>query len=134
MKIIIDANIILSMLIKPGKPIDIFFRDELEIFAPELLISELRNNIDEIADKSSLSREEITEFSKIIFQKIKIISERDFVKFLERAENICPHLKDVQYFALALFLDCPIWSNEKKLMEQSHIKVYASHDLIAMFN
>lgn len=37
MQIIIDANVVIAMLIKPGKPVDLFFKEELEIFAPELL-------------------------------------------------------------------------------------------------
>lgn len=133
MRIIIDANIIISMLIKPGKPIEIIFRDDLEIFAPKLLLTELENNKEEIISKSRLSKEEIEDFSKIVLQRIKIISENDFIKFRAKAEKICPHMKDVQYFALSLHLQCPIWSNEKKLQEQPHIKVYATHEIMRLF-
>lgn len=37
MQIIVDANPIISILIKPGKPIDLLFIEELELVAPELL-------------------------------------------------------------------------------------------------
>ncbi len=59
MRIIIDANIIISMLIKPGKPIEIIFRDDLEIFAPMLILTELESNKEEIISKSRLNKEEI---------------------------------------------------------------------------
>ncbi|MBD3203458.1 hypothetical protein GF327_04130 [Candidatus Woesearchaeota archaeon] len=32
------------------------------------------------------------------------------------------------------YLNCPVWSNEKKLKEQDVIKVYATHDLINFLN
>lgn len=121
------------MLIKPGKPIEVFFRDDLEIFAPKLLLTELENNKEEIISKSRLSKEEIEDFFKIIIQKIKIIPEQDFIKFRAKAEKICPHKKDVQYFALSLSIQCPIWSNEKGLQQQPHIKVYATHELMRLF-
>ena len=38
MDVIIDANIVMSILINPGKPLDLFLKEELEIFAPELIL------------------------------------------------------------------------------------------------
>ena len=61
---------------------------------------------------------------------IIIVPEEDFLSFREQAEEICPDPKDIVYFALALYLNCAIWSNEKKLQEQDTIFVYATHTLI----
>ncbi|MEK6928390.1 MAG: hypothetical protein AABW65_00335 [Nanoarchaeota archaeon] len=35
-------------------------------------------------------------------------------------------------FALALKLDCAIWSNDKKLNEQDKVKIYSTEDLIEL--
>ncbi len=77
MQIIVDANPLISILIKPGKPIDLLFIEELDFVAPELLFQEIENNID---------------------------------------------------------LKCPLWSNEKRLKEQNEIMVYATHELLRLFN
>ena len=66
MQIVIDANIILSMLIRPGKPIDAFFNDSLEIYAPQLLFKELENNKKEISNKSKLSIDDFNKLYKIL--------------------------------------------------------------------
>ena len=108
MRIVIDSNIIIAMLISPGKPIDVFFKEELEILAPELLFKELGNNKDLIVRKSRLSKEEINRLYYILKQKIKVVPENDFVKYREEAIRICPDPKDITYFALALHLKCPI--------------------------
>ena len=34
------------------------------------------------------------------------------------------------YFALALKLNCGIWSNDKKLKNQDKVKVYSTEDLL----
>jgi len=40
-----------------------------------------------------------------------------------------PDPDDMAYFALALKLNCAIWSNDKKLKEQDKVKVYNTHEL-----
>lgn len=115
MQAIIDANIIIAMLVKPGKPIDLFFDSRLSLFAPQLLFEELGKHKEEIMEKSKLNEEE-------------------FLRFREMAGDICPDPKDVVYFALALYLNCPVWSNEKKLKEQAKIEVFATHELMRAFD
>lgn len=90
MQLVIDANIIISMLIKPGKPIALLFREELELFAPELLITEIINNKDIIVKKSSLSEHEIDKMFEIIKSRINIIPETDFLKYKDRAKENLP--------------------------------------------
>ena len=77
-----------------------------------------------------LTKEQFEWLYLILKNNITIVPEKDFLKYREKAEQICPDPKDVVYFALALYLGCAIWSNEKKLKEQDEIKVYATHDLI----
>lgn len=134
MQVIVDANVIMAMLIKPGKPIDLFFKEELEIFAPELLFKELENNRQVIIQKSMISEEEISTLFFILRQRIIIIPEEEFLQCREEAEKVCPDPKDIVYFALALYLHCAIWTNEKILKEQSSIEIYATHELMRLFN
>ena len=63
---------------------------------------------------------------------IDVISEKDFISYREKADKVCPDQKDIVYFALALYLRCPIWSNDKKLKEQMGVRVYAPHELMEM--
>ena len=134
MEVIIDANIVIAMLIKPGKPLDLFLKEELEIFAPELLLQELENHKELILRKSRLNLEELNLFFIFLKERISLVPEEEFLKYREEANTLCPDPKDILYFALALHLQCPIWSNEKKLKEQRKIKVYATHDLMKLFH
>lgn len=134
MQLIVDANAVISMLIKPGKPIDLLLVEELEFIGPSLLFEEIGRNKDEIIQKSYLSKEDIEKFLGILKKIIKIIPEEDFLRFKEKASQICPDEKDITYFALALYLKCPLWSNEKRLKDQEHVQVYSTHELIRLFN
>ncbi len=133
MQIIVDANILIAMLVKPGRPIDIFFDSRLSLLAPQLLFEEIENNKEEIMEKSRLNEEEFKWLYTILKHNIEIIPEEEFLKFREKADEICPDQKDIVYFALALYLNCPVWSNEKKLKEQAKVLVYATHELMKIF-
>lgn len=122
------------MLVRPGKPIDTFFDSRLSLLAPQLLFEETENNKEEIIEKSRLNGEEFEWLYTILKHNIEIIPEEEFLRFREKADEICPDPKDIVYFALALYLNCPIWSNEKKLKEQAKIPVYATHDLMKLFS
>ena len=131
MKVVIDTNIIMAMLIKPGKPIDLFFNDEFEIYAPFLLIEELIRNNEIILKKSGLHPEEVKRLYLILREKIIFVPEQDFVHLLKAGAAICPDSKDVVFFCLALYLQCPLWSNER--FQQDTVKVYTTHELMNLF-
>ena len=134
MQIVVDANPLISILINPGKPIELLFLETLELVAPSLLFEEIENNKELILRKSKLSPEEIDRFIAILKEQIEVIPEHEFLAYREQAVEICPDNKDIMYFALALYFQCPIWSNEKQLKNQEYVKVYASHELIELFH
>ena len=59
MQVVIDANVVMSILISPGDTLDLFLKEELELFAPALLFEELERNKAVIIDKSRLLMEDI---------------------------------------------------------------------------
>ena len=52
----------------------------------------------------------------------------------ENALNICPDKDDAEYFALALHLNCPIWSNDQKLKKQNKVRIITTKELINITN
>jgi len=69
-----------------------------------------------------------------IKQLIKIIPTTYFEEEVETAKKISPDINDALYFALALKLNCPIWSNDKRLKEQKYIQIYSTEDLVEYLN
>ena len=64
--------------------------------------------------------------------QIKLFPIEEFLLFLPRAKEICPDRDDVAYFALALKLRCPLWSNDKKLKEQSTVAVLSTKEFLKL--
>jgi predicted nucleic acid-binding protein len=132
MKLVVDANILFSALIKKGKTQELLFDLSLELFTPEFILNEFEKHKQEIIYKTKRTPEEFDEIYNILKEIINIIPKEDFQEYLELAKNISPDPNDIMYFALALKLNCPIWSNDKDIKEQKYIKVIPTHELIEL--
>ena len=71
-------------------------------------------------------------FVGILELRVRFIPLEQFLDKISEAKVLAPHLKDVEYFALALKLDCPIWAQEKAFKKQSGVKVFATSDLFPL--
>ena len=132
MLIVLDANELFAALISRGLTLDLFFSYNLELVSPDFLAKEFAKHKDEIIKKSGLSKEDIDIFFFLLIEKIKFFSAEDFSEFLQEANSISPDQDDVEYFALALKLNCPIWSEDKELKKQNRIRVISTSELIKL--
>jgi len=44
--------------------------------------------------------------------------------------RVSPDINDVPYLALALKLNCPVWSNDRKLKNQNAVRIYSTQEII----
>ena len=130
MDLIADANILFSAVIKDSITSDMFFIDQLHLYAPEFLLEEFSKYKEELLNKTQRSSEEFQRFISILERRVTLISEDGIKHLLKEAEGISPDPKDVAYIALALKLRCPLWSNDKRLRVQDKVKVYSAKELL----
>ena len=129
MDLVIDANVLFSALIKDSFTYNLLFSDALHIFTPEYIFTELEKHKDEILEKTERTTEEFFRLVETLKRRINIIPLEELIPYVEEAEKLTPDHDDMAYFALALKLNCAIWSNDKKLKEQNKIKVYNTYEL-----
>lgn len=131
MKLVIDANILFAALIKKSHTRHLILSTGWEFYIPEFLLQEFINNIGILVQKTKLNNKILKQMLKefITTANIKIVSLQEFKEQLKKAETISPDPYDVHYFALAMKLNCSIWSNDKKMKEQTNVKVYRTEEL-----
>ncbi len=120
----------MAALIKRGFTLDLLYSAELELMSPEYVFQEIASHEEEILKKSSLSKDDLSVFVDIIKSRIRIIPAEELKPFTSEAASISPDPDDTPYFALAMKLDCCIWSNEKALKKQSRVEVHSTEDLL----
>lgn len=131
MRLVIDANIIFAALIKKGLTSELLTSNELQLFAPEFLLDEIKKYQNLIIEKMHRSQDDFEHYLRILSEYIIVIPKEDIMPFMESAEKISPDPKDSAYLALALAISSGIWSNDKKLKEdQDEIDVFSTADLL----
>jgi predicted nucleic acid-binding protein len=81
-------------------------------------------------EETKLSEDEFDEVMGFLMGEIDLIPSSQFVDFLSKGKEISPHLKDFEYFALALKLGCPIFSGDPALKRQPSVKVLSPRELL----
>ena len=132
MRLVIDANILMSMLISGSKRSVLL--DKVELFAPEFLLGEIWKHEKEIQEKSKLSLEDFRLALEILVSKIHFIPFVEFSLFIQKAADACPDPDDVEYFAVAIAFSCPLWSNDKRLKSQSEVRVLSTSELLQLLS
>lgn len=130
MRLVIDANEIFSFFNRKSKAREIALIPQLSLYAPKFALNELQKYEHEIMKKFSIDNRQFSLIKTLLEEIILFVEKENYAEFFKEAEKICPDKNDIDYFALALRLNCPIWSEDKKLKEQNKIEVFSTKDLI----
>ena len=133
MDLVVDANILFSVLIKSGKTEDLMFETDIHLFVPEFIFKEFEKYKELIKTKTNRNEQQLSKLIDVLKKRIITIPNEETEKFIKSARKISPDIKDADYFALALKQKCGIWSNDKELKKQSEIKIYSTSELMAEF-
>jgi putative PIN family toxin of toxin-antitoxin system len=135
MEVVIDANIFIAALLKKGATRKLLLNDELVLYAPEYVIEELFDHLQEFETKSHLSRIALEELVKVLIieSKMIVVPKDELQQYMKKADEISLDPDDVMYFATALKQNIGIWSNDKEMKEQKVINVYSTNDLVKLY-
>lgn len=129
---VINTNIIISALVGRKYTYELILSGGLSLYTPKAMIREVLDYIDEIAERSGLSRSEVIFFLNTLLEYIIIVDERIYVDKIAEAYEVCKKFdeKDAPFVALALKLGIPIWSNDKDLKEkQNLVSVFTTKEI-----
>jgi predicted nucleic acid-binding protein len=121
-KLVVDANIIISCLVKvDGRLGELFLNisPRLDLYGPERLISELTQHRGKIAKLAGVSLDTIAQLEETLLFGITIVPNGSIsAQHWEKAFDLVKDVDedDDQFVALALHLGCPLWTGDKKLV------------------
>ena len=130
MLLVVDANILISILIAKGSKHKLFFSEKIASNSPDRLLFEIGKHWKELSGKSGLSEKDLEMELAAIRMQLNTSSLNALSEWIKEGAAISPDPDDAEYFALALKLNCPIWSEEKRLKKQSKVRVYNTVELL----
>jgi len=133
MELVVDAAIIFPFF-KPDSFTRRLFKalylNRVKLYSPDYLFEELLSLKDKAMECAGISESEFLATYILLETMIEAVPREEYDGFLPQAEEMLKgHGKDVPYFALALKLACPLWSNEKRLKDQDRIIVHSTQEL-----
>ena len=130
MNLVVDTNVLIAALIKGNYTKEILLSDMFHLFAPTFMLAEIEKYKKVILEKTNGSSIDFTNLLTVFKQRIQFVELSELEKYVQVAEKVTPDPNDMLFIALALKLNCPIWSNDKKLKEQSTVRIIHTHELM----
>ena len=133
MQFVVDTNILFSFF-RENPVRFIVINSEflgLKLSAPEYVIDELKKNESDVLKYAKINSVQFNEILLELSKFIEIIPKKSFEQFKSKAKQLI-HDKDVPIFALALKLNCAIWSNEPGFKKQSSAEIFNTEDLLKL--
>ena len=123
MKIVVDTNIVFSGLLSPkGTISDLLLNssDTFDFYSPTFVLDELHNHKNKLLKLAAYSEKELDFLLRILFKKIDLIDletiqQSTWENAITLAENIDEF--DTPFIALAVELNAPLWTGDKKLIK-----------------
>ena len=130
MKLVVDSNVLFTYFWKLSFARQFLMRQELRLCSPEYALEEVNRHKSEIKKKTSLSEEEFKALCNELAIAVEFVPSNAYEDMLAKAGQISPDPNDVDFFALALKLNVPLWSNDALLKKQSVVRICSTEDLL----
>lgn len=133
MELVVDTNILVSAVLKPGLKRELILSGPFSLFCPIYLLSEFSARQDEYVAKSRRDQHVFQPLVNRLLFRLQAIEAEHLYPYADRALAVCPHRKDWPFFAAALLKNCGIWTEEKRLKDQDVVPIYSTGDLADFF-
>ncbi|MFB6082187.1 MAG: PIN domain-containing protein [Halanaeroarchaeum sp.] len=132
MKLVIDANVVISALISDSKTRELIVTLEPDLLTPGYVYDEIENYEELIVEKSGMEPDRVSQFIDLLFQYIEVVPADDFYPAIERADEAIRDTDpdDVLYFACAIACEAAIWSDDSDFDEQGLGDRYPTSDVV----
>lgn len=136
MKLVVDANVVISALIADSKTRELIVTLEPDLLTPEVIHDEIGNYESLIVKKSGMELERVRQFMDLLFQCVETVPASEFYPNIEQAEEAIGDTDpdDVMYVACALARDAGVWSDDSDFDEQDLVPVYSTTEVIEGFD
>lgn len=135
LELVVDANVLFSALLAKSTTRNLLFNSRLKLYSPEYLISELKEHLEtdsEMREKLKQTAEETDIVIDELLRTIEVIPLNEYGHMVKNSVETCPDEYDAPYFALAIHLKIPIWSNDKRLKKQNSVKVLNTREVLEL--
>ena len=132
-RIVLDANIVISALIKNSFTRRFITKSDHEFWFPEQAFDRIEKYKELIIKKSGLSSKTVDSIFESLFMRVNIVPKVRSDAKLPKAKEVMISIdkEDALFVASALsMLDAILWSDDKHLKKQDLVAVYTTKEIL----
>ncbi|MFC3957791.1 PIN domain-containing protein [Halovivax cerinus] len=135
MRLVVDANVVISALIADSKTRELLVTIESSLLTPAFVRTEVANYEALIVEKSGMKPGRVEQFIDLLFQYIDVVSVDEFYPAIEPARAAIGDVDpdDVLYLACAVDQEAAIWSDDADFDEQNLVETYTTNEVLTSF-
>ncbi len=132
MDVVADTNVLFSFFNERSSVREISLSGVVLLYSPSFALAELERHKDDIMKRFSLDESRFNVAFGLLKSTVEFVPEEAYADAIPRAKDTSPDPDDVDFFALAIKLGLPLWSNDRKLKAQSDVRVFSTKELVAL--
>jgi predicted nucleic acid-binding protein len=135
MRLVVDANVLLSALLRDGPTRELLLHAPLDLYAPAWLRREGERHEAEIARRSDLGLPIVRSLIHRLLEQAQQVPEPVLAKHAGEALARCGRAgrKDAPYVACCLAVDAALWTQGRTLSKEAGVAVVTTRKLIAKY-
>ncbi len=130
MRLVVDTNVLFSFFWKKSITRQILLKTGLELFSPEFALEEINLHKAEIMEKTGLSGSEFRSVRNDVAIAVNFIPMENYRQLIKPAALFSPDSNDLDFIALAMKMELPLWSNDSLLKNQNKVVVVSTAELL----
>ncbi|MBI5046184.1 hypothetical protein HZC07_00435 [Candidatus Micrarchaeota archaeon] len=113
---------------------ELLFNNLLQLYSPEFVKNEIEKHKKEIMKKGNCKEQEFDIIISIIFSRITIVVEAEYIKYKTETLEFVPDINDWPFLALAKHLTVPVWTYDSAISKkQNRVTVVTTSELVMKF-
>lgn len=129
MKLVAEANILFSCLLRDGSSRRLWFDSDLTLYSPAYIIVEFLKHRSYLYKKYGGEKSEFDLLAEKALAQTTIVGDEPLKPYLSAAASLITDSKDWLYLACALKENAAIWSNDKHFQTQKRVQVKTTAEL-----
>lgn len=126
----VNTNVLFSFFGKSTTTRELIFLLSGRLISPKFAIEELYEHKNVIMKKARITPEDFESLISTLREHVMFVEEEFYAEFIPLALEITPDKDDVDFVALSLKINAPLWSNDKRLKEVDEIQVLTTKELL----
>ncbi len=130
MRLVVDANILFSALIKEGTTRRLLLHPEVTAYSPEFIAREFLEHKAELASKSKMTNTQVDQSARLLLENVKLVPDQALAPYLPAAKSLTKDKDDWLYIATCLSVNADLWTMDKEFQTQKRVRVWTTNDLL----